>query len=80
MNEIKRTSGEWEKLVREKHPSFAIMDPDGWDRTGDFDADWNKPITFNEWSIKASMSTCKFPLNMFDAKVEWIDSKYLTHE
>ena len=36
---------------------ITVYDPDGWDRKGDLQADWDKPITLREFLDKASVST-----------------------
>ena len=51
---MKKSSAEWARLS-----GITILDPDGWDRSGDFEADWNKPITLNEFWAKACQSTTR---------------------
>ena len=54
---VKRTSKEWEALVPKKY-KLRIMDPDGWDRSGDFDYSFNKEkIIKNEFDRRLSVST-----------------------
>jgi len=54
---VKRTSKEWEALVPKKY-KLRIIDPDGWDRSGDFDYSFNKEkITKNEFDRRLSVST-----------------------
>lgn len=50
---IKFTPLLWTKIL-----GFAIIDPDGWDRTGDFNTDWNEPLSLDEFLDKADNSTC----------------------
>ena len=54
MRDIKFSSEDWCKLT-----DVVIYDPDGWDRKGDFDTDWNKEICFEEFYTKASISTAQ---------------------
>jgi len=49
---IKRTPTEWQVIT-----GIKILDPDGWDRMGDFKTDWNIPITAETFIEKASRST-----------------------
>lgn len=49
---LKLTPEQWQKIL-----GFTVMDPDGWDRKGDFQTDWNKPISFNTFMDKAAEST-----------------------
>jgi len=49
---IKLTPSQWQKIL-----GFVVLDPDGWDRQGDFRADWNKPLTLNQFLDKADNST-----------------------
>ena len=51
-----QSSEEWAKLYEEEH-GIKILDRDGWDRTGDFDADWAKRITQDEFERKMGQST-----------------------
>jgi len=51
---MKKSSAEWCRLS-----GIEVLDPDGWDRKGDFDADWNKPITLDEFWAKACQSTTR---------------------
>lgn len=51
---IKFSSEEWCLLT-----GVDIIDPDGWDRKGDFDADWNKEICFGDFYAKAAISTAR---------------------
>lgn len=50
---IKFTPDMWQQIL-----GFRVIDPDGWDRQGDFMASWNEPLTFNEFMNKADESTC----------------------
>ena len=49
---IKRTPEEWQKILR-----VIVLDPDGWDRSANFMADWAKPLTEEEFRAKSDMST-----------------------
>ena len=50
---IKLSSGDWVQLS-----GLVIYDPDGWNTSGDnFNADWAKPITFDEFEQKVLVST-----------------------
>lgn len=50
-----KTSEEWQKEYRTK-----VLDPDGWDRTGDFDYSWyREPITRAEFERRMCLSTCE---------------------
>ena len=51
--EIKFTPRLWQRIL-----GFTVMDPDGWDRKGDFATDWERPLTFTEFMDKADESTC----------------------
>jgi len=45
----------WCQLV-----NIQVLDPDGWDRKAEnFEKDWDKPISFNDFIIKSSISTCQ---------------------
>lgn len=47
------SGAEWEKLV-EGH----VLDHDGWDTSpGKFEADWNRPISFDLFLAKSDQST-----------------------
>lgn len=51
-NEILKTSKEWAKEV-----SYAIIDPDGWDRSN-FNYSFNQEkITFSEFNRRSRLST-----------------------
>ncbi len=51
---IKFTPSIWERIL-----GFDVIDPDGWNRRSeDWDAEWNAPLTFNEFMDKADNSTC----------------------
>jgi hypothetical protein len=52
---------QWESFLE-----ILVMDPDGWDRKGDFDKDWNKKITLREFLYKSSYSTCQYSLFLKD--------------
>ena len=45
------TPSEWEKIL-----DIKILDTDGWDRLN-YEEDWAKPLTYNEFRHKAMMST-----------------------
>jgi len=49
---LKYNSDQWCKLT-----GITVYDPDGWDRQGDFQSDWDKLITLYEFLDKASSST-----------------------
>jgi hypothetical protein len=49
---IKFSPAEWCELT-----GIEVIDPDGWDRKGDFDADWAKPIDFQTFIAKCDNST-----------------------
>ena len=54
-----------------KEPMFKgveVLDPDGWDRKGDFESDWNKPINEAEMWQKLFVSTCSWPAALFNLK------------
>ena len=52
----RKTSEEWQKLCKIK-----VLDPDGWDRHGDFDFSWYKEkITAQEFEQRLISSTCEF--------------------
>lgn len=48
---IKLTPDQWCQLTE-----IVVMDPDGWDRSN-YQKDWAKPLTFDEFLTKAHMST-----------------------
>lgn len=50
---IRFTPTQWQGIL-----GFEVIDPDGWDRSGDFDTDWAKPLSFSEFMAKADGSTC----------------------
>lgn len=58
MEEIKKTSGEWEKELQ----GVVIIDPDGWDRSN-FYHSWNELITKEEFDKRLMSSTCKYKLS-----------------
>lgn len=39
---------------------IEVIDPDGWDRSGNFEKDWAKSLTFDEFMDKADESTTSF--------------------
>lgn len=43
-----------------KETGITVHDPDGWDRRN-FEEDWNKPITWEEFRYKVAMSTITDP-------------------
>ena len=52
---VKFSSGDWCKLT-----GVVVLDPDGWDRKApNFDADWDKEISFDTFWDKAANSTTK---------------------
>ena len=51
MESIKLHPEKWQKLT-----DILVGDPDGWDRAN-FDVDWNREITFDEFWQKAGEST-----------------------
>ena len=53
---IKLTPAEWEMIL-----GITIIDPDGWNRKN-LDADWAKPLTFDEFYDKATESTVDRPM------------------
>ena len=68
--ETRLSSETWASIFRN---NFVIMDPDGWDRSN-FDEDWLKPITFEEFSYKMGASTCEFqvkPMDLFNLAARW---------
>ncbi len=50
---MKFTPETWQRILGVK-----IIDPDGW-RTGDFDANWQEPISFNVFMDKFNESTVR---------------------
>ena len=51
-----------------KHPDFKgiqVLDPDGWDRHGDFSKSWSEPITRYEFEVRLGLSTCAYPAGYF---------------
>ena len=53
--EIKKTSEDWSKDYKTK-----VIDPDGWDRYGDFNYSWYKElITREEFYRRLCISTCE---------------------
>lgn len=56
-NELKKTSLDWYKEVRENCPTFVIYDPDGWDRTN-YEYSFNQElITKEEFQKRLFSST-----------------------
>lgn len=54
MREEIKTSEEWQKLC-----SALVIDPDGWDRKGDFHYSWYEElITEKEFKRRLMVSTC----------------------
>lgn len=53
--ELKMRPEQW--LQTEDFLGIEILDPDGWDRRGDFDTDWNKTLTKKEMWGKINRST-----------------------
>jgi len=52
--EILKTSEEWQKLS-----DTLVLDPDGWDRHGDFNYSWYEElITEKEFNSRMMVSTC----------------------
>ena len=49
---IKLNSDAWSELT-----NVEVIDPDGWDRTGDFKASWTEKITFAEFVRRCGVST-----------------------
>ena len=49
---LKYNSEQWCKLT-----GIVVIDPDGWDRKGNFQADWHKSITLDEFLEKCIPST-----------------------
>lgn len=47
---IKAQPSEWERIL-----GICVLDPDGWDRKNP--ADWNTPITLNDFLDKCDEST-----------------------
>ena len=50
---LKFTPDTWQRIL-----GFKVIDPDGWNRSGDFETDWQTPLTFHEFMDKADNSTC----------------------
>ena len=48
---------------------IRIIDPDGWDRKGDFDSSWNERITFEEFWNRAAISST-YGMQDFDVTKE----------
>jgi len=62
-----RTSEEWQKLCK-----IEVLDPDGWDRQGDFNFSWyEEKISRETFMERVLPSTCKF--NRADIKNPWKD-------
>lgn len=51
---MKKKPEEW--LQEPEYKLYKIIDPDGWDRKN-FEEDWNKPITKEEFDQKLMYST-----------------------
>ena len=55
--EMRKTSEEWQALK----PDAQVIDPDGWDRKGDFHYSWyEEKITEQEYDNRVMVSTCMF--------------------
>lgn len=46
------SSGEWSSAF-----GIRILDADGWDRSGSFEASWNEPIDVDEFQRRVARST-----------------------
>ena len=56
----KLSADEW--LAQPEYSGLIIMDPDGWDRRGEYwEASWGEKITREEFRRRASLSTCSMP-------------------
>ena len=62
-NPILKSSEEWSNIHKEK---VQILDPDGWDRTGDFDKSWNERISEDEFFMRVCNSTCQWTSEFID--------------
>lgn len=66
MNNIKRTSEEWSKLLLK---GSEILDPDGWDRS-DFQFSWyEESITEKEFISRAMSSTGMWTREFLESRV-----------
>jgi len=59
----KKTPVEW--LGTPEFKGIQILDPDGWD-LANYDEDWAKPLTRQEFFDKLVVSTCIFPKGMIE--------------
>lgn len=50
---IKFTPATWCAIL-----GITIIDPDGWDRKGNFQRDWSEPLSFDDFMDKVNESTC----------------------
>lgn len=55
---LKLSSETWSQLT-----GIEVIDPDGWNRKGDFDKSWEEEITFSEFLTRCEVSTV---LNFYD--------------
>ena len=63
-----KNSHDWCKLFNINEAD--ILDPDGWDRRGDYEASWNEEITIDEFNQRLGISTVnltKTIIAFFDA-------------
>ena len=44
-----------------KETGITIHDPDGWDKSYNFDQEWDTPITWEEFRYRAMLSTVTDP-------------------
>lgn len=51
---VLRTPDEWCQELQ-----LQVLDPDGWDRRN-FAEDWARPLTYDEFTDKLSVSTIRF--------------------
>ncbi len=51
----------WSELL-----GMVVLDPDGWDRSGNFQKDWERTLTMKEFFNKASESTCQYSKLYFE--------------
>lgn len=54
LEKIKLTPDEWGAKF-----GIVVWDPDGWDRKN-YEEDWAKPLTIDEYEKKAALSTCQW--------------------
>ena len=55
MNQVKKSSAEWQAL----NPEVQVLDPDGWDRRN-FQRSWfDEQITYEEYVKRRNKSTCR---------------------